>query len=371
MTTPEQTLPERCRGLCARLGVRTPLLNAPMTGAAGPELAAAVSAAGGLGVLAGAFCTPDELAAGIGRVRERTSAPFAVGLRVPCRGSGESLARARKNARALEDLALELGLEASYAWGAVPDEKTFAEQLEVVLESEVPVLVMSFGGLREIYAEKLEARGVAVLGAATTLREAKVQRAAGAAAVIVQGVEAGGPRLNFEQPDTLSQTGLLSLIGPAARATGLPVIAAGGIATGAQWAASLVAGASGVMAGTAFLRTEESAAPAAHKAQLAYATDASTRLVRTFEGRLARVIVNGLVEALEQAQIAPGDYPEQCAVMRPILEAAGRAGRGDLMELAAGQGAAMAASGPAGAVVERLQRELQAALGASVFFARE
>ncbi len=365
MTTFVETLQKRSLALASLLGVDIPFLNAPMTDAAGPDLAAAVTSAGGLGVLAAGFSSPETLARDIARVRAATQRPFAVGLRIPVKGAKESLAAAQKCAHALEDLALELGLEAPYAWSPEPD---FEGQFEVVLEHDVPVVVVSFGGLREIYAEKLEQKGVTVLGAATTLREAKVQRAAGAAGIIVQGVEAGGPRLNFEQPDALSQVGLMSLIGPAARATGLPVIAAGGIASGAQWAAALAAGASGVMAGSALLRTNECALAPEAKEQLAWLTDAGTRLVRTFEGRLSRVVVNGLVLALEEAGVACGDYPEQACAMRPILEAARRLGREDLMEIAAGQGAMLARTGPAAAVVGRLADELKALLGSGDFF---
>lgn len=362
-----ETLRKRTQALSSLLGVRIALLNAPMAGAAGPELAAAVSNAGGLGVLAAGLLSPEEMQAAVARTRALTDRPFAVGLRVPVAETKEALEGARRTAHALEDLALELGLEAHYPWAKVPDEKEFARQIEVVLALEIPVVVVSFGGLREIYAEKLEARGITVLAAATTLREAKVQRAAGASGVVVQGVEAGGPRLNFEQPDTASQVGLLSLVGPAARATGLPVIAAGGVASGAQWAAALAAGASGVMAGTAFLRCSECCIPEVYKEQLAYATDAGTRLVRTFEGRLVRVVENGLVEALEEAGIEPGGYPQQCAMMRPLLAAAARAGRGDLLELAAGQSVAMTQSGRAADVVGRMTRELEQTLSAALF----
>lgn len=354
----------KSRAFASALGVRLPLMNAPMSDAAGPELAAAVSNAGGLGVLGAGFMSASEIEKSVARVRELTDKPFAVGVRIPAQGSLASLEKARKMAHALEDLAVELGLEERYAWAKMPD---FDEQFETITALNVPVLITSFGGLREIYAEKLETLGTTVLSAATTLREAKVLRAASASGIIVQGVEAGGPRLNFEQPDGASQVGLLSLIGPAARATGLPVVASGGIASGAQWAAAIAAGASGVMLGTAFLRADESAAAQAFKDQLPFTTDAAARFVRTFEGRLSRVVANGLVEALEDAKIVPGDYPEQCEMMRPILLAAQKAGREDLMQLAAGQGAPLAAAGPAAGIVLKLESELTEILGKAPF----
>ena len=354
----------KSRAFALKLGVRLPLMNAPMSDAAGPELAAAVSNAGGLGVLGAGFMSGAEIEQAVARVRSLTDKPFAVGVRIPVQGSSSSLERAKKMAHALEDLALELGLEEHYAWAKMPD---FDEQFEAFVSLDVPVLITSCRALSEIYAEKLERLDVKVLSAATTLREAKVLRAADASGIIVQGVEAAGPRLNFEQPDSASQVGLLSLIGPAARATGLAVVAAGGIASGAQWAAAMAAGASGVMLGTAFVRAHESAAAQAFKDQLPYTTDAATRFVRTFEGRLSHVAANGLVEALEEAGIVPGDYPEQCEMMRPILLAAQKAGRADLMQLAAGQGAPLAAAAPAASIVQRLESELDELLGESPF----
>ncbi|MGN1209817.1 MAG: NAD(P)H-dependent flavin oxidoreductase [Duodenibacillus sp.] len=349
--------------LLALFGGTAPVLNAPMAGVTTPAMAAAVCQSGGLGVLAGDFLSPEELAREIAQVRRLTDRPFAVNLRVRDKqgksqffDGPEERKKAQAIQRALGDLAVDLGLPEHYAAFDLPD---FDAQLSAVIECRVPVVCVAFGGLRETYADALKAAGIAVIGAATSLREAKVMRSAGVDALIVQGAEAGGPRLNFEKSDEASLVGLMSLIGPAARATGLPVVAAGGIMTGAQAAAALAAGAAGIMLGTALVRSDESAAHPAHKAQLPYVDDTGTVLTRVFSGRLTRVIENGLVQALREAGLQDAGYPNTWCAMAPILAVARAADRADLLELAAGQGAQLARTGAARTIIEHLWQQCQ------------
>ena len=183
---------KRIRDFCGRLGIEVPLLSAPMTGVTTPELVAAVSNAGGLGILAADLMSPEEIAAAAEQTKRLTDRPFGINLRIPPRDRG-SLEQAEKVAYALSDLRKELGLEEKVDFSRF-SEPEFESQLDAVLETGVPVVSCTFGGFREVYGEKLHQAGVYILGAATTLREAKVQRAADSDAVILQGVEAGGPR---------------------------------------------------------------------------------------------------------------------------------------------------------------------------------
>ncbi len=348
------TLTERIDRFKTLAGVRLPILNAPMADVAGPELAAVVSEAGGLGVLAADFMTGDAIREAVAEIRRRTEKPFAVHLRAEVLRPMDEAEIDRIN-EALADLKDELACEAR---ATLPD---IEDQIDAVIETKTPVVYVSFGGLRESQSERLAAAGVRMIAAATCLREVKVMRSADADAVVVQGAEAGGPRLNFEVADEAAQVGLMSLIGPADRATGLPIVASGGIATGAQAAAALVAGASAVELGTAFLRTNESRAHPAHKAALAFLTDTAPQWEKTGSGRLTRGIVSGLTEALAGAEIEPAPYPEMWAAMRPVQLAALRDGRDDLMEAACGQGAPLAREGSAADVVKRLVQECAAA----------
>ena len=194
---------KRAKDFCNRFGISMPLVEAPMTGASSPELAAAVSNAGGLGMLALDLLSPQDITKEIARTRELTDKPFAVNLRVPPRDRGDAEQAARVD-YALSDLRKELGLPEESGWKEC-SEPDFDEQFEAVLASGVPFVSCSCGGFREVYEEKLHSRGALILGAATTLREAKVQRAAHADVVVLQGAEAGGPRLYFEsEPETRS-----------------------------------------------------------------------------------------------------------------------------------------------------------------------
>lgn len=349
---------EQIQGRVARFvsvaQVRLPVMNAPMAEVAGADLAAAVCRTGGLGVLAGDELSPQELASAIDRVRELAGekARFAVNLRVPPAASpaAEQLERQRRMLHALEDLAADVGVEPATT-RKLPD---FDAQFEVLLQKQVPIVSVTFGGLRETYDERLKAAGIAWMGTATTLREAKVLRAAGADLVVVQGVEAGGPRLNFENTDEQAALGMTVLTAHAARATQLPIVASGGIGTPEQVYAALAAGAGAVMLGSILLRTTESNAAASFKSLLPLMSDVSVRFTRCFNGRLTRVYPTDLVHALEDSGLEFPDYPLQREVMRPILEAAAKLGRDDLACLPAGQTAMLAREEPVSAALERL-----------------
>ena len=213
----------------------------------------------------------------------------------------------------------------------------FDEQFEALLEARPAAAIALCGGWREIYGEALEARGIRLLGAATTLREAKVQRSSGVEAVICQGSEAGGPRENFED-DARAMTGLCSLVPQAARATRLPIIAAGGIASPEQAMGLACMGASAVMLGTALAATEESLAPDAYRDRVRYASPSDSVLTDLFSGRTARILRSPLYDALREAgSTALGGYPLPAAVFEPLLAAAKRCGRSDLSAWPAGQ----------------------------------
>ncbi|MCG5030318.1 nitronate monooxygenase [Mesosutterella sp. OilRF-GAM-744-9] len=328
---------ERARRFCERLEIEIPLLSAPMSGVSTPELAAAFSCAGGLGVLAADLLEPEDIEREVRRVRAITDRPFAVNLRIPPRDRGDR-AQALKVIYALGELRRELGLPEQVDLDAFR-EPDFDRQLEALLDCGVRAACCSFGGYREAYEERLHAAGVFILGAATTLREAKVQRSARADAVILQGAEAGGPRLYFESEPQESSVGLSVLLAGAGRAVNLPLVASGGISTPAGAVAALVAGASAVMVGTAVACSPESAAPDLMKRSMIAASDTATCLSDQLSGRLERVMKNGLIEALKRAGVASSGYPWQRFIMHDLMERAAQLGRADLLRMPVGQGA--------------------------------
>ena len=255
--------------LCELLGVRWPLVQAPMANNHGAELTAAVSRAGALGSLPGAALSPEELRAAIGEVRASTGAPFAVNL-----------------------------FAAPYlATGA----------LEVVLEERPAVFSFTFG---IVDPGPLQDAGIRVLGTATTVDEAVALAEAGVDAVVAQGAEAGGHRGSFAAAFEDGLVPLEELVPACVAAVAVPVVAAGGISDGAGISRMLDLGAQGVSLGTAFLFTPEARRPPEHLAAL---RSLPTVVTDAYTGRPMRAARTPVLEEL-MAGPAPLPFPQQRAV---------------------------------------------------------
>lgn len=350
----QKQLRQQAERLTSLLGIEVPLISAPMMGVTTPEMVAAFSNAGGLGVMPCGVMTGEEILQSVGKIKGMTSKPFALNLRVPPRqAENEEATKALFNA--LEPLRDELGL--AHKMLEFPD---FDEQFEAVLEACVPVVSFSFGGPREVYGEALQDRQVLMMGSVNSTREAKVLKTAGCSVIIAQGVEAGGPRQYFENPLEASQVGLMALIPPVVRVSGdTPVVAAGSMMNAKTISAAMMLGASGAVLGSALLRTEESAWPEELKNQLAWCDDASTRLSDVGTGRSTRIVPTGIIEALSEAGLDVSPYPGQLRVLAPIFEAAVEQNRIDLLEMALGQAAQSASKGNTCAIVTKLAEELK------------
>ncbi len=342
----------------ALVGVRHPLIQAPMAGGATtPELVAAVSNAGALGSFAAATLAPAAIREGVARVRQLTDRPFNVNLFILDEPAPSDEEVARAQAR-LDPLRAELGLPP----GGRPTH--FCEdnraQLETLLELAPPVVSFTFGILDAATVARFHAVGSLVMGTATTVAEARAWQAVGADLVCAQGCEAGGHRGSFLGDPQQACLGLLALLPQLAAAVNIPVVAAGGLMDGRGIAASLLLGAQAAQLGTAFLCCPESGIPAIWKEAIRAARDDSTRLTRAFSGRFARGIANDFMRrfAAEEEQIPA--YPVQNALTADIRQAALRQGRSEYLSLWAGQGAGMARSLPAAELVQTLMAELGA-----------
>jgi len=250
--------------LCGLLGIEYPIVQAPMANNAPPALAAAVSAAGALGSVAGATISPGELRAEIHDVRSATDRPFAVNLFAP---------------PYLRD-----------------------ESLEVVLEERPAVCSIAFG-----IADPAPLRdaGIVVLGTATTAEEAQALEQAGVDAVVAQGAEAGCHRGSFL--DGFPLVPLAELVPACVDAVTVPVVAAGGIVDGAGIAEMVRLGAAGVSLGTAFLFTPEAGRPREHLEAL---RTLETVVTDAYTGRPMRAARTPVLEEL-MAGPAPLPFPEQ------------------------------------------------------------
>nr|3BW4_A Chain A, 2-nitropropane dioxygenase [Streptomyces ansochromogenes] len=333
-----------------------PIVQAPMAGGVSvPQLAAAVCEAGGLGFLAAGYKTADGMYQEIKRLRGLTGRPFGVNVFMPQPELAES--------GAVEVYAHQLAGEAAWYETELGDpdggrDDGYDAKLAVLLDDPVPVVSFHFGVPdREVIA-RLRRAGTLTLVTATTPEEARAVEAAGADAVIAQGVEAGGHQGTHRDSseDDGAGIGLLSLLAQVREAVDIPVVAAGGIMRGGQIAAVLAAGADAAQLGTAFLATDESGAPGPHKRALTDPLFARTRLTRAFTGRPARSLVNRFLR--EHGPYAPAAYPDVHHLTSPLRKAAAKAGDAQGMALYAGQGHRMARELPAGRLVEVLAAEL-------------
>jgi nitronate monooxygenase len=340
----------------AFLPSKIPLVQAPMAGAQGPELAVAVCRAGGLGSLPAAMLTPDRLREHIATVRKATDAPFNVNFFCHAEPKPDPEAEARWRNR-LQPYYAEAGVDPS-AIPAAPARAPFNAGLCAVIEETRPAVVSFHFGLPSAdLLQRVKAAGALVLASATTVAEARWLEGHGADAIIAQGREAGGHRGLFLSEDVEGQPGLMSLLPQVRDAVRLPVVAAGGIADGRGIAAAFALGADGVQIGTAYLRTPESTISSLHRAALANARDDATRLTNVFTGRPARGLLNRFVaEVGPMAKDAP-QFPLAAAAAAPLRAAAEKRGSGDFSPLWAGESAALAREESAEAVTHRLWEE--------------
>ena len=327
-----------------------PIVGAPLAG--GPatvELAAAVCEAGGLGSIAGAVRTPEQIEADVAALRQRTTRPFAVNVFEAQRRAGDPEEVAR--------YAAALAAEGRPLGEPRHDDDRLGEKLALLVELRPPVVSFTFGCPARPTIDRLRAAGCAVWVTVTTPAEAVYAAGMGADALVVQGVEAGGHRGGFDD-EAPGDYGLLALLQLVDAAVEVPLVAAGGIMTGRGVAAVLAAGAAAAQLGSALMRTPEAGTSAPHREALA-AGDRPTGLTRAFSGRTARGIVNRFQR--EHAD-APSAYPEIHHLTTPFRAEARAAGDAESINLWAGQAYPLAREAPAAQIVRDLAAEAQARL---------
>jgi nitronate monooxygenase len=327
-----------------------PIVGAPLGGGAStPELAAAVSGAGGLGFLASSYKTPDGMSADIAATRALTDRPIGVNVFAftPTEAAPEALEAYRRSVA---------------GHGAEPgeprtDDDFYAQKVERLLADPVAVVSFTFGCPPAELVERFRAAGSAVWITVTDPDEARAAAQAGADALVVQGVEAGGHRGSFadEQP---GDYGLLALLQLVRAAVDTPLVATGGIATGAGIAAVLAAGAQAAQIGTAFMRCPEAGTAEVHRDALA--RPGRTALTRAFTGRTGRGIANAFMREHEAA--APHAYPAVHHVTSPIRAHARATGDPELLNLWAGQAHELIRDVPAAELVRQLHAETREAI---------
>ena len=340
--------------------LEVPIVLAPLAGGPGtPQLAAAVTNAGGLGFLGAGYLSPDVLGDQLKQAQQQTGGPLGVNLFVP--GSPASSAAVAEYAAAIAAEARLAGVELGRARF---DDDDWAAKLALLLAAPPAVTSFTFGCPDPDVIAALQAAGTEVWVTVTTPAEAEFATATGADALVIQGSEAGGHRGSFtDDPadDSGGGFGLLSLLQLARGHSGLPLIAAGGITTGRAIAAVLAAGAAAAQLGTAFLRSPE--AGTSQLQRTAVASSTPTAMTRAFTGRLARGIRNQFLD--DHSHHAPAAYPDIHYLTSPVRAAGRSSGNADLVNLWAGQTHELSRELPAADLVAGLMSEARAALQAA------
>jgi nitronate monooxygenase len=338
-------------------GITLPIVQAPMAGVSTPQLAAAVSNAGGLGSIAIGAASVSAARRMIQETRQRTSHPFNVN--VFC----HPLA---KRDAAVETAWLDHLAPLFKEFDSVPptelqeiytsfnhDEDMF----RMLLDTRPPVVSFHFGLPPPHHLEDLRSAGIRTMATATNLDEGKIIEQAGIDIIVAQGIEAGGHRGNFLDTDPgLTTSVLVSIL---TRHLHIPVIAAGGIMDGRAITAALDLGAAGVQMGTAFILCPESAADEAYRVAMQGSRAYDTRVTSAISGRPARGLVNRLtVVGMTPGCPSPPSYPVAYDAAKSLHAAASVKGNNEFATQWAGQGAPLARARPAADLVKELVAEM-------------
>ncbi len=361
--------------LCDILDIEYPILLAGMGSrgkATPPALVAAVSEAGGMGVVGGSGLVPEELRETIRETRKLTDKPIGVDLILPAKvaggaGATRSDVRAKLKADFPEHVAFVEGLMAQHgltsvdldnefvvasttgAGGETPGSNTknmIQQQVDVIMEENVQMFAAGLGDPSWVVPMARE-KGMAVMGLVGSPRNAVRQLDAGVDIVVAQGYEAGGHTGKIANFPLIPQ--VVDAVAPK------PVVAAGGIADGRGVAAALSLGAVGAWVGTAFLVAEECNIDPVHKQQILDGESRDFEISRTYTGKTARMFRNAVVEAWTDADLDPLPMPYQKILMDDFNASARAAGKLDVHSNPAGQAAGLLhESRPAAAIMQDL-----------------
>lgn len=365
--------------ICDLLNIEVPIVLAGMGQAATLALAAAVSNAGGLGVLGATACSPERLRRWIRETRELTSRPFGVDTILPAsvrraasvgnraappskelladhNEFGKAFMRREKLEAVDEETRMrQAGFEPEDLEGPMPLSQEFFEaQMEVVIEERVPVYAAGLGNPGP-WMDRLRSDGTVVIAVVGAVKHVAPVLDAGVDAIVAQGSDGGGHN---------APVGTMALIPQVVdAANGTPVLGAGGIGDGRGVAAAMMLGAQGVWLGTAFLATHESGIPHFQKRALLDADAGSTVVSRSVTGKPVRMLRGKWTEAWDQSGREALPMPWQTVVAGPVLASATAHERSDINPGIAGQGVGFTrAIRPAADVLLEIASEAEATL---------
>ncbi|WP_293574422.1 nitronate monooxygenase [Phaeobacter sp.] len=347
----------RGTSIIEQLGLDVPIFQAPMAGVSTPEMAAAVSNAGALGAIGIGAASVEVAGRMMAQTRALTPRPFNVN--VFCHRP--AVANTETQQGWLAALAPEFARFGSAAPTRLREIYTsfsvYPAMQDLLCEARPKVVSFHFGLPEQQVVDRLKATGAVLVATATSLAEAEQIAAAGLDAIVAQGWQAGGHRGVFDPEGLDEQLDTLDLIRLLVGALDLPVIAAGGLMTGADIRQSLDAGAVAAQLGTAFVGCPESSADEGYRAAL-LASSGATVMTPAISGRPARCLTNRFTAWADQHSDLPvPDYPMAYDVGKALNAAAKSAGVTGFGAQWAGSGAARARAVPAHQLIADLAAE--------------
>ena len=308
------------------LGIRHPIIQAPMAGCSTPELAIEVSNAGGMGSLAAAMLSTDNLKMQCQLIRKKTNRSFNVPEAV--------------------DLPPPFG----------------ERHLKIILEENPGVISFHFGLPNQDLVTAIKEAGNIIISSATCVSEAVDLEYRGVDAIVAQGFDAGGHRGTYQGSPETGQIGTMSLIPQIADAINVPIIAAGGIGDGRGIAAAFSLGADGVQMGTAFLRCPETSLNQSYSDALASSKDNSTCITYGFSGRPARAIKNEFTKLMSESKKKLPEFPIPSKLTGKLRAASAKAKTPKYMALWSGQAGSLSTNLPAKQLIKKLIMEVESTL---------
>ena len=355
--------------LCELLGIEYPIIQAGMSGGAGPELVAAVANAGGFGILPALNLAPDAVRDAVRRTRALTDRPFGVNLWLhgnlwpPADVTRLAPDTVRAVGAALNRVRKELDLP-ERATEPVPMADVVGGVFEVIVEERVAVFSVALGEPTPEMVRRCRERGIKIMTMVPSVEAARTAERVGADVIVAQGSEAGGHRSIGDKPATPPLgVGTLALVPQVVDAVRVPVVACGGLADGRGLVAALALGAQGVQLGTRFVATRESPVAEFRKKAILEAESHETALSDVVSGLWARYVRNRYIAAYEAAGAPVLPALVQTRAAQDIFDEANRRQDAAWLPLATGQSAGLVRDLPgAGEVIETIVREARAVL---------
>ncbi|PPA68572.1 NAD(P)H-dependent flavin oxidoreductase [Jeotgalibacillus proteolyticus] len=344
-----------------KLGIRYPIIQAPMAGGiTTTELITSVASSGALAMIGAGYMKPDSVRKQIREIKKQTTRPFGINVFVPRPFSADlkQIQTAKEILKPFteEDIATEIPTFEK-------EQETYEAIIEIILKEEVPICSFTFGLPAKAVIERFKEKNTILIGTATTVKEAIEAEKAGLDMVVLQGSEAGGHRGNFLHDAEESSIGLMSFIPQTVNQVTIPVIAAGGIMDARGALAARCLGAAAVQMGTAFLTCKESGAHDLHKKAILTATEDKTVMTKAFSGKWARGIQNEFIAKTKSRQSELPAFPIQNALTKGIRSASSARNSTDFMSLWSGQSPMLAKDQSVEELIQSLIKEAEEVRG--------